>query len=75
MQKCAINLVGQKIRMENTFAKTSEETNKLIKQDWQNLRLDKSEKKAIKDGLLDYIKAGKNNKHRQTNCLARILKA
>lgn len=41
---CAINLVGQKLKMENTFAKTFEQIDELIKQDWQYLQLDKYKK-------------------------------
>ena len=69
---CAIDLVGQKIRMENTSAKTSEQIDKLIKRDWQHLGLDKSEKKSMRDGLSGYVKAGKKNELRRTNCLARM---
>ena len=61
--------------MENTSAKTSEQINKLIKQDWQHLGLNKSEKKSMWDGLSGYIKAGKKNKLKRTSCLVRILKA
>ena len=72
---CTINLVDQKIKMENGFTKISEQIDKLIKRDWQYLRLDKSEKKSMQDELLGYIKGGKKNELRQTNCLVRISKA
>ena len=42
-KRCSINLLGQKIRIENAFAKTFEQIDELIKQDLQYLRLDKSE--------------------------------
>ena len=72
---CAIDLVGQKIRIENISAKTSVQIDKLIKRDWQHLRFDKSEKKIMRDGLSGYVKAGKKNEIRRTNCLLRISKA
>ena len=72
---CTINLVGQKFRMENASAKTSEQIDKLIKRDWQYLGLDISEKKSMQDGLLGYVKAGKKNEIRRTNCLVQIPKA
>lgn len=68
-KKCAIDLVSQKIRIEDAFAKTSKQINELIKRDWQHLELDKSEKKSMRDRLSDYIKAGKKNEKRQTNYL------
>ena len=71
----AIDLVGQKIRIENASAKTSNQIDKLIKQDWQYLGLDKSEKKSMRDGLLGYVKAGKKNEYRWNNYLAQISKA
>ena len=74
-KECVIDLVSQKIRMENASAKISEQIDELIKQDWQYLGFDKSEKKSMWNGLLGYIKAGKKNKIRRTNCLARITKA
>ena len=74
-KRCAIDLVGQKIRMKNTSAKTSAQIDKLIKRDWQHLGFDKSEKKSMRDGLSGYVKAGKKNEIRGTNCLLRILKA
>ena len=61
--------------MKNASAKTSEQINKFIKRDWQYLELDKSEKKNMEDGLSGYIKAGKKNEIRRTNCLAWISKA
>ena len=71
---CNIDLVGQKIRIENASAKTSEQIDKLIKRDWQHLRLNKSEKNSIQDELLGYVKAGKKNEIKRTNCLAQISK-
>ena len=71
----AIDLVDQNIKIENAFAKTSEQIDELIKRDWQYLELNKSEKKSMQDGLLGYIKADKKNKLRWTNCLAQISKA
>lgn len=44
-KRCAIDLVGQKIRMEDAAAKSSEQINELIKRDWQHLELNKSGKK------------------------------
>ena len=55
------------MQMENTSAKTSKQIDKLIKRDWQYLGLDKSEKKSIRDGLLNYEKTGKKNEPKQTN--------
>ena len=61
--------------MENASVKTFEQIDELIKQHWQNLGFDKSEKKSMRDRLSGYIKAGKKNKIRETNCLAQISKA
>lgn len=61
--------------MENAFRKTFKQIDELIKQDWQYLRLEKSEKKSMRWELLGYIKADKKNKHKQTNCLVQISKA
>ena len=63
-KECIIDLVGQKIRIDNASAKISEQINKLINQDWQYLGLDKSEKKSMQDELLGYVKAGKKNELR-----------
>lgn len=60
-KKCAIDLVGQKIRMENASAKTFKQIDKLIKRDWQYLGLDKSKKISMQNKLLGYIKTGKEN--------------
>ena len=49
--------------------------NELIKRDWQYLGFDKSEKKSMRDRLLGYVKAGKKNEIKKTNCLSRISKA
>ncbi len=35
---CSIDLVRQKIKMENTFAKSSKQVDKLIKQDWAHMK-------------------------------------
>ena len=74
-KKCAIDLVGYKIKMENTSTKISEQINELIKRDWQHLGFNKSEKKSMQDGLLGYVKAGKKSEIRRTNCLVWISKA
>ena len=74
-KRYAINLGGQKIWIENASAKTFEQIDELIKREWQHLGLDKSEKKSIQDKLLGYVKTGKKNKIRETNCQARISKA
>lgn len=63
-----------KIRLENVSAKSSAKIDKLIKQDWVHLGLDKKEKKELQAGLSGYIKAGKSNEKRQTSCFLRISK-
>lgn len=45
-----ISLVGLKIQMKNAFTKIFKQIDKLIKQDWQYLRLENFEKKACKTG-------------------------
>lgn len=74
-KRCAIDLVGQKIKIEDTSAKISEKIVELIKRDWQYLGLNKDEKKSILDELSDYVKANKKNKYRRKNGLSRVSKA
>lgn len=61
--------------MMDIFAKISKQINELIKQNWQYLQFDKSEKKSMQDGLSGYVKVYTKNKYRQINCLALISKA
>lgn len=65
---CAIDLVGQKIRLEDASAKTSGEIDELIKRDWVHIGLDKSERRNLRDGLSSYVKAGKKNEKKRTSC-------
>ena len=74
-KRCVIDLVGQKIRMENASAKIFVQIDELIKRDWQHLGFDKSEKKSMQNGLSGYVKAGKKNEIKKTNCLSQISKA
>lgn len=69
-----INLVQQKVRIKNVAAKSSEQINKLIKQDWANMRQTKDNKPNIQKGFSGFAKAGKVNKTRWTSYLARVRK-
>lgn len=52
-----IYLVGPKIWIKDVSSKIFEQINKLIKRNKQYLRLNKSEKRSMQDGILGYIKA------------------
>lgn len=74
-KKSAIDLIDWKIRMEDALVKSFKQIDQLIKQNWQYIGLNKSEKKSLCDGLESYVKAGKKNKKKQNSCLSQITKA
>lgn len=69
-----IDLISQKIRLENASAKSATEIDKLIKRDWVYMGLDKKEKKDLQANLAGFIKTGKSNEKKQTSCLSHVLK-
>lgn len=62
-KECVIDLISQKVKIKNALAKTFKQIDKLIKRDWQYMRLHKSEKKSLQDRLAGYVKTGKKNKN------------
>lgn len=64
-KRCIIDPNSQKIKMEIISAKIFEEIDKFIKRDWQYLGMNKSEKKSMQNGLLDYVRTGNKNKYEQ----------
>lgn len=69
-----MDLISQKIRIENAGAKSVGKIDDLIKWDWVHLGSEKKEKRELQAGLAAYVKAGKSNEKRRTSCLARINK-
>lgn len=67
----SIDLVQQKIRMENILAKFSKQINKLIKRDWAHMQWTKDNKTNMRKGLLYFIKSGKVNKSKRISYLAK----
>ena len=55
---CPNDLVGQKIRLLNTWAMFLKEILDKLKKDFVHLGLDKKETKELQAGLNGYIKAG-----------------
>lgn len=68
-------MISQQIENLNIRLKCTIKANKLLQKDWAKIGINKEEKKILRHGLSSYIKAGKANQQRHTNCLAQIEKS
>lgn len=73
-KKYVIDLVYQKIRLDNTLKKLVAKINKLIKYDWAYIGLNKNKKNILQVNLADFLKIDKSNEKKLTSCFLYVLK-